>query len=446
MTINSLNYLGNPDELLLFRDDSSRMVKRILLEANAIYSFSNVTLRLLEHEKRRFTRHSIHQLIDETVELLAPYFEARETTLERDYASEDLRIWCPRAAFEAIFTNLLTNALQAFEARAKSGAPVGVRRVHVQTRRSGEVAVIRVQDNGSGIEKLAIEEIWLPGKTTTEKGTGLGLTIVKDVVEELRGHIEAEAHGELGGACFSKPDMPSTTLSNRRVAIFEDNPLNRERLSDMVTRCGATALPVNGPAPKLNGLKGFLKAQQANMVVCDHHLSQKKDYAPFLGAEAVAKCYQLGIAAILVTAFESTDAESSLRIFRRHIPALVRSPANFDRTHIEAALLQAEKEVHEQKPSRERVPHRVIMTVQRIEQRVSAKIVKVMMAQWNADQEVGFPLDLVPKIFHRAVKPGNLLIAQVNVEADRQEDLFFDKFELPNADVLKKANTIFDNP
>ncbi len=197
------NYLGNPDELLLFREDSSRAVKRILLEANAIYSFSNVTLRLLEHEKRRSARHSIHQLIDETAELLAPYFEARETLLERDYASEDLKIWCPRAAFEAIFTNLLTNALQAFEARAKSGAPAGTRRIHIQTRRAGSVAVIRVQDNGPGIEKLAIEEIWQPGKTTTEKGTGLGLTIVKDVIEELRGRIEAEAHGELGGASFT---------------------------------------------------------------------------------------------------------------------------------------------------------------------------------------------------------------------------------------------------
>lgn len=197
------NYLGNPDELLLFREDSSRMVKRILLEANAIYSFSNVTLRLLEHEKRRSARHSIHQLIDETVELLAPYFEARETKLESDYACEDLRVWCPRAAFEAIFTNLLTNALQAFESRAKSGSPVGERCVHVQTRRAGDTAVIRVQDNGPGIERLAIEEIWMPGKTTTEKGTGLGLTIVKDVVEELRGRVEAEAHGELGGACFT---------------------------------------------------------------------------------------------------------------------------------------------------------------------------------------------------------------------------------------------------
>ena len=197
------DYLGNPDELLLFREDCSRAVKRIFLEAKAIYSFSNVTLRLLEHEKRRSARYSIHQLINETIELLAPYFDARETVLEPDYASEDLRVWCPRAAFEAIFTNLFTNALQAFEERAKSNLPSDVRRVYVQTRRFGQDAVIRVQDNGSGIKRLSLEEIWLPGKTTTEKGTGLGLAIVKDVVEELRGRIEAEAHGEFGGACFT---------------------------------------------------------------------------------------------------------------------------------------------------------------------------------------------------------------------------------------------------
>jgi len=196
-------YLGDPQTLALFREESSRAVKRIHLEAGAIYSFSNVTLRLLEHEKRRSTRHPIHQLLDETIELLKPYLEARETTVERDYADGEPRVWCPRAAFEAIFTNLFTNSLQAFEARAKTGVVAGPRRIHIQTRIAGDTVRIRLQDNGPGIERLAIEEIWLPGKTTTEKGTGLGLTIVKDVVEELRGHVEAEAHGELGGASFT---------------------------------------------------------------------------------------------------------------------------------------------------------------------------------------------------------------------------------------------------
>ena len=445
------NYLGNPNELLLFRDDSSKAVKRILLEANAIYSFSNVTLRLLEHEKRRSARHSIHKLIDETVELLAPYLEARETTVVCDYANDDLRVWCPRAAFEAIFTNLLTNSLQAFEARARSGAPAGVRRIHVQTQRVGDTAIIRVQDNGPGIDKLAIEEIWLPGKTTTEKGTGLGLTIVKDVTDELRGAsrqkrmANSEEHALLSHYP-SKADMPLPTLSNRRIAVFEDNPRSRERLSDMVTRCGAIALPVDGSVPKLIDLKTYLDAHQINMVVCDHHLSQQKDYAPFLGAEAIAECYNLGIAGILVTAFEQADAESSLRFFRRHIPALVRSPEDLDRANLEAALLYADREVREKLPSRERIPHRTIMTIQHIEIRGSTKVVKVVMSQWGTSQEVGFPLNLVPKDYRSTVKPGNLLIAQVNIEAARQEDLFFDKFELPDANALQKAKTIFGLP
>ena len=196
-------YLGDPQTLALFREESSLAVKRIHLEAGAIYSFSNVTLRLLEHEKRRSTRHSVHQLLDETVELLKPYFEARETTVERDYANGEPRVWCPRAAFEAIFTNLFTNSLQAFEARAKTGVTAGPRRIHLQTRIADGMVQIQLQDNGPGIERLALEEIWLPGKTTTEKGTGLGLTIVKDVVEELRGRVQAEAHGEFGGASFT---------------------------------------------------------------------------------------------------------------------------------------------------------------------------------------------------------------------------------------------------
>ena len=57
--------------------------------------------------------------------------------------------------------------------------------------------------NGPGIDDLSLEEIWIAGKTTTERGTGLGLAIVKDVVEDLRGGVEAQAHGELGGASFT---------------------------------------------------------------------------------------------------------------------------------------------------------------------------------------------------------------------------------------------------
>lgn len=240
--------------------------------------------------------------------------------------------------------------------------------------------------------------------------------------------------------------MAAITLSNRRIAILEDNPTNRDRLSGMVKLCGGVSVPVDGPAPTLTGLKAYFTSQHVQLVICDHHLSERGDYAPYYGAQAVAECYQQGIGGILVTAFEKDDAELSLRRFRRHIPALIRSPEDFDRGKLQAALLQADREVREHSPPLERIPHRTIMTVQRIEPRGSVKVVKVIMSQWNASQEVGFPLDLVPVAFQAAVKPGKLLIAQVNIEAARQEDLFFDNFELPDANALKKAKTILGRP
>ena len=197
------NYLRDPNEFPFFREESSEAAKRILLDAEAIYSFSNVTLRLLEHEKRSAKHNSVHDLIDEAVELVGPYLIARKTTVERDYTDGVPMVWCRRAAMEAILTNLFINAMQAFEARAKMGVASGPRRIHIQTRTIGGLVAIKVQDSGPGITKLALDEIWQAGKTTTEKGTGLGLAIVKDVVEELRGSVQAEAHGELGGAVFT---------------------------------------------------------------------------------------------------------------------------------------------------------------------------------------------------------------------------------------------------
>jgi len=113
---------------------------------------------------------------------------------------------------------------------------------------------------------------------------------------------------------------------------------------------------------------------------------------------------------------------------------------------LESALLSADREVRENNPPQERIPYRTIMTVQRIETLRSSKVVKVMMSQWDSAQEVGFPLDLVPKKLQAVVKPGSMLIAEVNIGAARQEDLYFDKFELPAADVLKKAKTLFIRP
>ena len=83
------------------------------------------------------------------------------------------------------------------------------------------------------------------------------------------------------------------------------------------------------------------------------------------------------------------------------------------------------------------------MTVRQVIQKGTKKVAKVVMSQWDPHSEVGFPLDIVPAGLRASVQPGKMLIAQVNIEADRAEDLFFIKFELPDPNALEKAKALF---
>ena len=239
--------------------------------------------------------------------------------------------------------------------------------------------------------------------------------------------------------------MAAATLANRRVAVLEDSDQRREQLCGLVKLCRGIPVPSVARAPDLSALPNYFVKERIELLVSDHRLYERGDYATYCGAQAVAESYRHGVGGIVLTAYEPNDADNSLRLSRRWIPALLHSK---ELTHesLRAALLMADKEVREHQIPVERIPHRTIMTVKSIESRGTTKVVKVMMSQWDAAKEVGFPLDLVPRNLQAAVKPGNMLIAEVNIEAARQEDLYFDKFELPDADVLKKAKNLFGRP
>jgi PAS domain S-box-containing protein len=96
---------------------------------------------------------------------------------------------------EQVLINLITNAVHAVE----NGG-----RVVVRARTEGDAAVrIEVADSGPGVPEGDRERIFEPFYTTKldGKGTGLGLPIVRNIVEQHRGQISV-AKADLGGASF----------------------------------------------------------------------------------------------------------------------------------------------------------------------------------------------------------------------------------------------------
>jgi two-component system nitrogen regulation sensor histidine kinase NtrY len=89
-------------------------------------------------------------------------------------------------------TNLIKNAGEAIESLQEAGAPEGhVPTIRVESRDENGEAVIAISDNGIGLPQDSAR-LFEPYVTTREKGTGLGLPIVKKIIEEHGGTLVLE--------------------------------------------------------------------------------------------------------------------------------------------------------------------------------------------------------------------------------------------------------------
>ncbi|MXO74063.1 HAMP domain-containing protein [Altererythrobacter aerius] len=99
-----------------------------------------------------------------------------------------ITIACDRHQLGQAMTNVLKNAVEAIEARARGAEPDYRGRIAVQLTPTAEMLAIAVEDNGIGLPQDR-ERIVEPYMTTREKGTGLGLAIVNKIVEEHGGDM-----------------------------------------------------------------------------------------------------------------------------------------------------------------------------------------------------------------------------------------------------------------
>ena len=102
--------------------------------------------------------------------------------------SSPLALECDRHQFGQAITNILKNAYEAIETKARKADADYRGRIAVDVDADDEVVSIAITDNGIGLPQDR-ERIVEPYVTTREKGTGLGLAIVNKIVEEHGGDI-----------------------------------------------------------------------------------------------------------------------------------------------------------------------------------------------------------------------------------------------------------------
>ncbi len=119
-----------------------------------------------------------------------PIFAEQESQEER-YQTDKTLFQTDPDRMNQILLNLYMNAINAME---EGGKLV----VDLLDLPDGNGLEIHVTDNGSGIDKAHLDEVFDPYFTTRPEGTGLGLSIVHRIVENLKGDIRVESDGEKG--------------------------------------------------------------------------------------------------------------------------------------------------------------------------------------------------------------------------------------------------------
>jgi len=137
----------------------------------------------------------INQVLDESLGFCEHVLDGASVRVTRDLAPDLPQIYGVRDQLQQVFVNLCTNASHAMDGRPNA-------ELVVSTHCDGTTIQVVISDNGVGIPDTDLSRIWDPFFTTKRegKGTGLGLPLARELVENHSGKIEVRSRVGVGTA------------------------------------------------------------------------------------------------------------------------------------------------------------------------------------------------------------------------------------------------------
>jgi len=208
------------------------------------------------------------------------------------------------------------------------------------------------------------------------------------------------------------------------IGIIDDDASDAQVRKYQVEEAGIKPIVFEKGFSGLPDLIASVKAAKVEGVVCDHRL-KIRNYAPFNGAEAVARLFDEKIPAVLVSKYAQIDVEADIRPFREKIPVLLAKD-DLDPDSLIAGLIKCRSELTGAVPLSRRA-RRTLIRIDEVAQ--ERGIVDAFIPAWNPNQAVRFPLAIIPENLRLGLKPDDRFYAQVNTDAEIAEELFFREFE-----------------
>lgn len=135
----------------------------------------------------KFGSIGISKLFDQLEILLQHQLDSLQITLKKELNPEELILFGDQTQIEQVLINLLQNAIQAVE-----DSDLKIITLKAFIDEAGKI-IIEVTDTGKGIEEEALSKIFIPFFTTKKKGSGIGLSLSKQIMRRHKGNIQVRS-------------------------------------------------------------------------------------------------------------------------------------------------------------------------------------------------------------------------------------------------------------
>ena len=183
-----------------FEGDDQRCME---LSLGEVVRLENTLADLLDFAKPprlHFNHCDLHEILNHCLELFRPKFEEKQISVIPEFDDTLPGIKADTEKLTQVILNLLLNALEMSQPAQSIWVST-----HYRTETEKPAIELRVEDEGPGIQEKHLEQIFYPFFSTKDKGTGIGLTNVKQIVEAHNGWVEAsnrEPHGAVFQVCL----------------------------------------------------------------------------------------------------------------------------------------------------------------------------------------------------------------------------------------------------
>jgi len=179
-------------ELGLLQLDDTESLKNsmnsIIKSINKINGINKRLIKLGWPTKDKIGEVDVRQILNDCLDMFRDLMAFKGISVEKHLGSHHLYVLGDMFDLEQVFKNLILNAIDSMDDR-----PEKMLKIRVEMDRAASLVLTSIEDTGCGIPEESMDKIFTPYFTGKQNGTGLGLSVVKSILEKHKGEIKVES-------------------------------------------------------------------------------------------------------------------------------------------------------------------------------------------------------------------------------------------------------------